>query len=674
MLALPIWADGGAARAAAGGPTAAPVMQQRQRDERAPGFRAPDVAIREQKQAKLDSTLALVSRAAGGRGDQNPLDVARSREVDVVHNALVRVVVESAGARQQAINAVRAAGGVVEAEYRDLVQALVAPQQLDALAADGGVAYVRQPARPFHDAVGGEGVGASGASGWHAEGFTGQNVKVGVIDAGFTGYQTRQAQGDLPNNLTLVDFCGGQTTPAGGEHGAAVAEIVYEMAPGIQLYLLCIGTEVQLGQAKDYAKANGISILVMSMSWFNTSRGDGTGSASSPNATVADARANGILWVNSAGNRAQQHYGAFFNDSDSNDAHNFNGTDEGNTIPLAAGQTTCIFLRWDAWPTTNQDFDLYLTVSQTGTIVASSVGDQTGTQPPTEGLCYTNSTGVSQNFAIFIDRFSATTNPYMDLFITPGPNLEYQVPTGSVTEPGTSPNVMTVAAICWQNDRREDYSSIGPTIDGRIKPDIAGQTAVSSGSFGPWSSCPGGSNGQGGFNGTSAATPHVGGAAALVKGANPSFTPAQLQSFLEGRATELGPAGKDNLFGSGKLQLGAAPLLPVACSPRPAVTIQTTVSGGRQSVHVTVTGANNRLLSISFGAPGRPPVNALLDLPDGSIGVTGTPIWTAGPGVTQTTFYVRRQAAGPVTVPFVVADRCGAWTTFVGGGASATGF
>ena len=45
----------------------------------------------------------------------------------------------------------------------------------------------------------------------------------------------------------------------------------------------------------------------MSASWFNTSRGDATGAASSPSGIVADARANGILWVNSIGNRAEQH-------------------------------------------------------------------------------------------------------------------------------------------------------------------------------------------------------------------------------------------------------------------------------------------------------------------------------------------------------------------------------
>ena len=674
-LILPLVSGGGTAGAIPEGRTEI-TPRQGQTGDRAPdpGVVAQDAQV--QKHDKMDGTLTLVARAAAS-GVQDPVDVARARGIGIVGNRLVRVVVESSGPRSSAVTAVRAVGGTVEAEYEDLVQALVAPGVLDRLAGDPAVAYVRQPARPIPDAVAGEGVAASGASVWHAQGFTGQNVKVGVIDSGFTGYPTRVAQGDLPANVTVIDFCGGQVTPPGGEHGTAVAEIVYEMAPGIQLYLLCVDTEVNLGQAKDYAKANGITVVAMSVSWFNTSRGDGSGGPSTPNGIVADARANGILWVNSAGNRAQQHYSASFNDSDGNLNHNYSPTDNGNTIFLSVGQDVCVFLRWDNWPATNQDFDLFLSISSSGTVVAQSAGLQNGTQEPVEQLCYTNTTGLGQNFAIVVRRFSATTNPFFDFFITPGPNLEHQVASGSVTEPASSPHAIAVAAICWQNDRHETYSSQGPTIDGRVKPDIAGQSVVSSGSFGPWTSCPAGANGTGGFNGTSAAAPHVGGAAALVKGANPTFSPAQVQAFLEGRAIDLGPAGKDVLFGSGKLQLGAAPLPPVVCSPRPAVTLQTAVGGGRLAVTVLVSGANNRLVSLTFGNPPRLPINAFLDLPDGRVGLTGTPSWVAPNVTTNATFWVRRQAPGAqVFVPFVVNDLCGGWQTFVGGGTgpSAAGY
>jgi hypothetical protein len=44
-----------------------------------------------------------------------------------------------------------------------------------------------------------------------------------------------------------------------------------------------------------------------------------------------------------------------------------------------------------------------------------------------------------------------------------------------------------------------------------------------------------------------------------VKGAYPAYSPAQTQSFLEGRAVEMGATGKDTVFGWGRLNLGAPP-------------------------------------------------------------------------------------------------------------------
>jgi subtilisin family serine protease len=63
----------------------------------------------------------------------------------------------------------------------------------------------------------------------------------------------------------------------------------------------------------------------------------------------------------------------------------------------------------------------------------------------------------------------------------------------------------------------------------------------------------------GGFYGTSASAPHVTGAAALVLEAFPSFSPAQVQSWLEARALDLGDVGRDNLYGAGRLSLGKPP-------------------------------------------------------------------------------------------------------------------
>lgn len=448
-------------------------------------------------------------------------------------------------------------GGRVEAAYRDLVEARVPVGSLRVLARDPSVRYVSEPARPVPEAVRGQGVATTGAAAWHRAGGKGEGVKIAVLDLGFEGYRHSQSSGDLPTSLVKVDFC-----PSGGfqatSHGTAVAEIVAEMAPAAKLYLICAQSVAALGQAVQYARAHGIQIISHSVSWLNTSRGDGAGAADSPEGIVAAARSAGILWVNAAGNRARQHWSGTFTDANANGWNEFAPGDEGNTITLPAGAFTCIALKWDDWPASAEDYDLYLTRSPDGVVVASSTNPQTGTEPPTELTCHGNGSGVSETYAIGIRANRTSGRPLrFDLFVYPGPDLEYQTADGSVTEPGTSASALTVGAVCWQDSSLEPYSSRGPTIDGRMKPDLAGPDSVSSYTFGPFAGC-----GYSGFAGTSAAAPHVAAAAALVKQANPGFGANELQAYLEDHALDLGIAGKDSSFGSGVLALGAAPRLP----------------------------------------------------------------------------------------------------------------
>jgi probable HAF family extracellular repeat protein len=500
-----------------------------------------------------------------------------------VKGSRIRVVIEASD-----LSAIRGAigraGGKTEASHARLVQALVLPEALEALANNPSSRYVRPPFLADADAVAGEDVGATGASVWQGAGRTGTGVKVAIVDLGFAGYTDRQVSGDLPGSLTTVDYCGGDLATATA-HGTGVAEIVHEMAPDAQLYLICIDSDVTLGQAEEYAKANGIKIVNHSVSWFDTSRGDGSGGAGTPDAIVANARANGILWVNAAGNYAQRHWSGAFVDTDGDGFLNFASADEGETFYLWAGNTVCTALKWDSWPATSQDYDLDLADSASGTLRATSTTLQNGSQRPYEELCYTNDTGVDQFFFFAIYKFAATVQPRFDLYVFgDAAALQYQVAAGSVTEPGSSPSALAAGAICWQNNTLEPFSSRGPTIDRRIKPDISGQDDVSSATYGAFAGC----SGDSGFFGTSAAAPHVAGAAALAAQSFPSYTPAQLQDFLAAAAKDLGAGGKDSSFGAGQLQL--PPILA------PTIT-GFTPSAGPVGTQVTITGT--RLVSVA---------------------------------------------------------------------------
>jgi len=65
-------------------------------------------------------------------------------------------------------------------------------------------------------------------------------------------------------------------------------------------------------------------------------------------------------------------------------------------------------------------------------------------------------------------------------------------------------------------------------------------------------------NGYDYFNGTSMATPHVSGVAALVWSYNPSWTNDQVRKALQASAEDLGTAGRDNSYGYGLVQAAAA--------------------------------------------------------------------------------------------------------------------
>jgi hypothetical protein len=109
-----------------------------------------------------------------------------------------------------------------------------------------------------------------------------------------------------------------------------------------------------------------------------------------------------------------------------------------------------------------------------------------------------------------------------------------------------------------------------------------------------------------------------------------------------------------------------------ACSPRPPVQVSTSAHAGR--LHVTITAGtsaalpNNALQIVRFGTA----TNARIDVRDGPTGLTGD-FTQSPPSNTRTIeFNVSRQQVGASsTVPLVVVDACGEWSTFVGGGPDA---
>lgn len=469
----------------------------------------------------------------------------------------------------------RRVGITVEASYRERINIGVPLTLIEQLAEQQGIEALFQqltqmehivrlelplPKRTNRNArsaaqpqgtIQGEGVWVTGADAWHAAGITGQGVRVGVLDLGFDGY--RELLGtELPEDTVVRSFVYGVEADQSGEvHGTACAEIVHEMAPDAELFLAYYdGTIATEGQAVEWLLDQGVQIISHSAGSILGPM-NGTGDDAE---MVDEVAARGVLWVNSAGNEAQNHYRGLYTDADGDGLHEFpNGAEEMRLWPYA-GMT--IVLNWDDWERVTEDYDLYL-YDAGGDLVAAAKDTQDGSpgQIPAEGIILES---IESNvYYLSIEGYRVTRPATFDLYVI-GAEIEFPVPEHSLNTPADARGALTVGATEYRDDSLASYSSQGPSNDGRLKPELTAPAGVSGATYG-----------ANGFDGTSASTPHVAGAAALIWSAFPQFSREEVIAYLQANARDLGVSGPDSQFGYGRLQMPPPP--QVAGVPAPTV-------------------------------------------------------------------------------------------------------
>jgi thermitase len=110
----------------------------------------------------------------------------------------------------------------------------------------------------------------------------------------------------------------------------------------------------------------------------------------------------------------------------------------------------------------------------------------------------------------------------------------------TVNYPAGYPDVVSVAATD-RNDARASFSNANADVE-VAAPGVDILSTLNGGGYAA-------------FSGTSMATPHAAGVAALIWGQNPEFTAAQVRERLDNAVNDLGAAGRDNSFGFGRLNL-----------------------------------------------------------------------------------------------------------------------
>ncbi|MEB3220481.1 MAG: S8 family peptidase [Candidatus Sericytochromatia bacterium] len=109
--------------------------------------------------------------------------------------------------------------------------------------------------------------------------------------------------------------------------------------------------------------------------------------------------------------------------------------------------------------------------------------------------------------------------------------------------PAVLPGVLAVGAT-GKDDVRASFSNYGP----HVALTAPGRDILSTIPDGKWAR----------MSGTSMATPHVAGVAALLASLRPGLTAAGLRARLEATAVDLGPPGRDDDHGAGRLDAGRA--------------------------------------------------------------------------------------------------------------------
>ncbi len=426
---------------------------------------------------------------------------------------------------------------VVECHYENLAQVLVPIDLIRDLSEETFIQFIRNPGKIYPLDITSEGVGVIDADLVHDDGYYGEGVKIAIIDIGFTDYDINP---ELPSErIKEVKSFRSDGQVEVDEHGSACAEIVLDVSPSANLYLYVVSTLTEFCSAINYSVSKGVDIISISLGMYNQNDLDGTGVLCS---VVNNARSSGVLLMIAAGNSAESHYCGWYVDDDDDYLHDF---DTGNNFLILdyypGGYTIDLYLSWNDWPYSDQDYDLYL-LDGYGNTIGYSENVQSGSQPPTEWI-YVD-VPYDDYYYVYIQEYDASSSVRFQLFSDNCYFYDNKHPETSLSCPADASGSMTVGATDWINDDLENFSSRGPTNDGRKKPDVTAPDNVSTWTYAPYS-----------FPGTSASTPHVAGAAALLKSVDTSLTANNLQNILESTALDLGSGGKDNLYGSGRINV-----------------------------------------------------------------------------------------------------------------------
>jgi hypothetical protein len=515
------------------------------------------------EEAVLHSYLRALTRVPRGADLRRLQAEGRARGFRWVDSGVLVRILPAPGQKDAVVQALVQVPGVrVTNAYPTAIEALVPYDRVGALASIPGIRQVTHP-RWLRPMVVSEGLSVVGAVRWQQLpqilGMT-QPVRVGVVDIGFKGYQGLTGTELPPTGRVHTRNFRQDRDFESTEHGTAVAEIVIDFTSDVELYLAAVSTAGELAQAVDWLRQQGVQVINGSIGTIVRA---GNGCCSPEYDELDRAARAGIVSFFAAGNEALSHwYAPDFADPDRDGWLNFQTLipfvpgllpdgSELNCFRAQRGHDLTLALLWYDWPATARDYGLYVFDALSFQPIAVADEPQTGAQEPVEYIELTGLIPRDGTYCVAIRRNQGAGGVPVELFIDSDlcggrtPCFTYVVPQFSIIGPADGRNVIAVGGTVWNTDVLAPYSSWGPTLDGRLKPDITAPTHVSTRTYGDQGFV---------FAGTSAATPHATGAVALMRRKAFSVFPGTtVYEVLKARSRDLGPPGPDPMYGAGRL-------------------------------------------------------------------------------------------------------------------------
>ncbi len=383
-----------------------------------------------------------------------------------------------------------------------------------------------------------------------ARGPTAPESTIGILDATF-GRVEELLGTELPADTQGTPFVLERLSQMTGTHGTACAEIIHDIAPGATLVLAGFEDDVTWGAAVDELINSGVDIISHSIGFDNVYVPDGNHFFARK---VDEAVSRGVLFVTAGGNEADKYFQGPWRDENGNGYLDVPGGEVASDLrgrgrrhrhaPLGRSLRTELPrlrpLRGDR--RVSQQSRAFVHEPQHHRQQRRSPERKPGPGGDRE----LRATPVSRTSSCTHDA-NSPLQPGQRFWVWSSAGIDPSQGTGigTLTLPADARGALSVAAVGWDTRTLEGFSSRGPTADGRVKPDVAGPDNVSTVTLNP-------------FPGTSAATPHVSGAAALILSANPGMSVADLRRALEEAADLMGYPGRNNDIGAGLIDLHRA--------------------------------------------------------------------------------------------------------------------